>query len=116
MHHAYVAEEGMATWHQRLGHLNIDMITKLPNYVDGMKITNEIIDKDCIICSETKMTKRPFGTIVRKATRPMQIIHTDVARPMKTASAYEAHVFGINFVDEHSRKVAVYTMKKKSEA
>lgn len=38
------------TWHEILGHCNVDDVLKLPNVVEGMKVT----EIDCSVCTEGK--------------------------------------------------------------
>ena len=94
------------------------MIKKLISHVEGMQIKGESSHDSgkCEICIATKMSKKPFGTATRRATRPLELVHSDIAGPMRTATAIDGHVYAINFIDDFSREVKVYTMKHKSEA
>jgi hypothetical protein len=49
-----------------------------------------------------------------KSTRRLELIHSDVAGPMKTESFGGAKYF-VTFIDDYSRCVTVYPMKYKSE-
>lgn len=96
-------------WHRRLGHasagkLNILLQTKMnPN------------DLKCVTCCEGKQSRKPFLSSERKTKNLLELIHTDVCGPLTPQSIGGAKYF-ITFVDDYSRKVFVYVMKKKSEA
>ncbi|XP_063537370.1 uncharacterized protein LOC134746772 [Cydia strobilella] len=79
------------------------------------------LDKDgetleqCVPCLEGKMAKTPFpkggGT---RATRPLELVHSDVVGPMPVSSLGGAN-FAVTFTDDFSRKSYCYLMKHKSE-
>lgn len=64
----------------------------------------------------TKMYKTPFRPSTRRATKPLELVHTDVAGPMRVPSAVHGHFYVINFVDDYSQHTKIYMMKNKSEA
>ena len=45
---------------------------------------------------------------------PLEVVHTDVWGPTKTASIHGCRYY-VSFIDDHTRKVWVYFMKQKSE-
>jgi len=44
------------------------------------------------------------------------LIHSDVWGPTRTPSEENDHRYAINFIDDYSRHIRVYTMKTKDEA
>jgi transposase InsO family protein len=69
----------------------------------------------CEACAEGKAHRapvKPVGEI--KSTRMLELVHSDVARPMKTESFGDAK-YVVTFVDDYSRCVTVYQMNYKSE-
>ena len=68
-------------WHLRLGHINLDRIDRL---VKGESLSQLEIGTlpVCESCLERKITKRPFTRKGLKATQPLELIHSDVCRPM----------------------------------
>ncbi|KAL0416799.1 UNVERIFIED_CONTAM: hypothetical protein Slati_3511800 [Sesamum latifolium] len=100
--------------HARLGHITKDSIRKL---VDAKSL--EIDDLDhlptCESCLKGKMTKKPFVGQSTIANSLMDLVHTDVCRPLKTPARGGFSYF-IIFTDDHSRYGYVYLMKYKSEA
>ena len=105
-------------WHARMGHLNNGMINKLSSAVSGLKIATDAAKgaHKCEPCLATKMTKKPFSASKTRATKPLQLVHSDVAGPMRTPNKLDGHLYVISFTDDYSRYTKVYTMKTKSEA
>jgi hypothetical protein len=68
----------------------------------------------CEPCLMGKMTKTPFSGIMERATDLLEIIHTDVCRPMSISMRIGYRYF-LTFTDDLSRYRYVYLMKHKSE-
>jgi Integrase core domain len=49
------------------------------------------------------------------ATRPLELIHTDICGPITTDS-FSVKEYFITFIDDYSRKCWVYFLEKKSKA
>ena len=68
-------------WHLRLGHIN-------PNRIHGLVKSGILTSLDfepipvCESCLEGKMTKRPFKAKGYRATKPLELVHTDVCGPI----------------------------------
>ena len=102
------------TWHEILGHCNIDDVLKLPDVVVGMKITGET-KVDCNVCTEGKFTNSRSRKADAKASMPLELVHTDLAGPIEPISQ-DGHKYAISFTDDFSGAVSVYFLKKKSDA
>ena len=50
----------MQLWHQRMSHLGIANLKRLPKMIDGIKFSDNQEIKECTYCIEGKMTCRPF--------------------------------------------------------
>ena len=50
-----------------------------------------------------------------RATKPLQLVHTDVCGPIKPSS-FDKNIYFLIFIDDYSRKTWVYFLKQKSEA
>ncbi|KAL0413319.1 UNVERIFIED_CONTAM: hypothetical protein Sradi_1533600 [Sesamum radiatum] len=61
------------------------------------------------------MTKKPFVGQSTLATSLLDLIHSDVCRPLN-AQARGGFSYFINFIDDHSRYGYVYLMRYKSKA
>ena len=68
----------------------------------------------CELCLLGKMTKTPFSRTMERATDLLEIIHTDVCRPMSIKACSRYHYF-LTFTDDLSRYGDIYLMKHKFE-
>jgi hypothetical protein len=110
-----MSKANLETWHQRLGHANIDAVKRLSHHSNGMKILDNEFSK-CSVCIKAKMAKRPFKPSTRRSTKVLELVHSDIAGPMRTPTIFNGHRYVINFIDDYSHHTVVYTMKQKSEA
>lgn len=116
-----VASTNSATlnvWHERLAHVNHDIVKKMAtgNHVNGMDLEPVKEDQNpyCNGCNLGKMHKLPFSASKRVTTRVGELIHTDVVGPMHIASPNGAKYYVV-FKDDYSRYKVVYFLKLKSE-
>jgi transposase InsO family protein len=69
----------------------------------------------CEGCIEGKQHRKPFPSDGgMRATKPLEIVHSDVCGPMRTTSLGGARYF-VPYIDDFSRKVWVYLLKSKME-
>ena len=100
-------------WHLRLGHIN-------PNRIHGLVksgILNSLAFEPipmCELCLEGKMTKRPFKVKGYRATKLLELVHTDVCRRMRVQDRGGYEYF-FTFTDDYSRYGFIYLMRQKSE-
>ena len=60
------------------------------------------------------MQKVLFHIFKHVSSNTLELTHSDVWGPIKTASM-GGYMFNVTFIDDHTRKVWVYFMKEKSE-
>ena len=101
-------------WHEILGHCNVDDIGKLESVVDGMKISAKSQFK-CETCIMGKQTQDISRTPDRRASKPLELVHTDLAGPIGPTSN-DGFRYAINFVDDFSGTIFVYFLKQKCDA
>ena len=100
-------------WHLRLGHIN-------PNRIHGLVKSGILTSLDfepipvCESCLEGKMTKRPFKAKGYRATKPLELVHTDVCGPINV-QARGGYEYFVTFTDDYSRYGYIYLMRQKSE-
>lgn len=108
----------MELWHRRMGHLNAKGVKALQGMANGMdlgKPPKDVVPFACEGCIEGKLARQPFPTDgAERATKVLELVHSDVCGPMKTVSLGGARYF-LTFIDDYSRKVWVYVLKCKSE-
>jgi hypothetical protein len=84
---AKFCNERTTLWHQRLGHLNMVSLMKLEKMVNGMNLKKVPLHHVCEASIEGKHQRISFPkdeTI--KAFKLLELVHSDVCRPMKTTS------------------------------
>ena len=104
-------------WHRRMGHVNGSHLKSMINkgLIHGVDIAGTGELDFCEPCAEGKShrgTFKPVGEI--RSTERLQLVHSDVAGPMKTESLGGARYF-VTFIDDFSRCVTVYPIKHKSD-
>jgi hypothetical protein len=114
-HIANSLEETAMLWHERLGHFNMASLKELDAMMDGMNFTEVPLHHICEGCVKGKhqITSFPKDETTR-ALELLEIVHTNVCRPMKTTSHGGARYF-LTFINDFSRKIHVYLLKAKRE-
>ncbi|GAU32405.1 hypothetical protein TSUD_220940 [Trifolium subterraneum] len=113
---ATAVERDEWTWHYRFGHLNFrdlnmmsnkSMVSRLPR----IQVPNEV----CEDCVQSKQHRDNFNKDVKSRTNNvLEVIYSDVCGPMQVDSTGGNKYF-VSFVDDHSRKLWTYLIKRKSE-
>jgi len=102
-------------WHCRLGHISYDNVKRLAEDHPEITIDGSRTNPTCVSCVATKQTRTPnHFPSTRITTAPLELIHTDLAGPMKIPSIGGARYF-LLFIDDHTRYTMVYTLHQKSE-
>jgi hypothetical protein len=79
-------EDEIWLWHRRMGHIHFDNLAKVNKREEVreipqiMKPTNTL----CKHCQQGKQTKTRFKSKEYSATRPLEIVHTDLVGPTTT--------------------------------
>ena len=109
----FVAQKAdtLQTWHERLGHQNKVHVEK---YLEKHGVDYIKDDKLCEGCVLGKHHRQSFGTRVSSASKPGDLVHSDVCGPMQEES-FSQFIYFVTFKDEYSKYRRVYFMKKKSE-
>lgn len=111
-------EDKLALWHRRLGHLNVKSVKALRGMVSGMDLAQSHVAPSsftCEGCIEGKQQRSPFPVDgATRASKVLEIVHSDVCGPMKTTSMGGCKYF-VTFIDDFSRKIWLYPIKAKSE-
>jgi hypothetical protein len=108
----------MDIWHKRLGHLSESGMRILGDGKNCMNLSfqkEDTINGSCVPCLTGKMVKAPFPAVsMKRTTRPLELIHSDVAGPMQVETWGGARYL-LTFTDDYTRKTWGYLMKHKSE-
>ena len=100
-------------WHQRLGHMSERGLKILADRKLLPNLRSGKLDF-CKHCLFGKQSKQKFKTDKHTSKGILDYIHSDIWGPAPTAS-YGGSSYFVSFIDEFSRKVWVYMMKKKSD-
>ena len=100
-------------WHMRLGHAGEKALNSLVDQglLKGVKTCKLDFCEHCVLGKQTRVK---FATAVHDTKGILDYVHSDVWGPTRTASLGGKHYF-VTFVDDFSRRVWVYTMKKKDD-
>lgn len=108
-------EQSLVTWHRRFGHVSYHTMLKLQASVIGLAIQGDKKDiQKCEICPLGKQHRVPFKTSNTRATKNLQLIHSDLCGPMEKKSIGGGR-YMLTFTDDFSRKLFVYFLAEKSK-
>ncbi|KAK2435811.1 putative mitochondrial protein [Trifolium repens] len=105
-------------WHQRLGHANWRLISKLSKLklVKGLPNLKYHSDALCGPCQIGKISKTSFKTKnIVSTSRPLELLHIDLFGPVSTASI-NGKKYGLVIVDDYSRWTWVKFLRVKDDA
>ena len=104
------------TWHRKMGHLGKNNLIKLQNLCSGIKfnIGLDEIKLVCTVCAESNALKLPHKSIRERASRPLELIHTDVGSV--SPDTYDNKGYFLVILDDFTHFCAVYLMTHKSES
>ncbi|KAA3462655.1 gag/pol protein [Gossypium australe] len=100
-------------WHFRLDYINQEIITRLVKD-DTLSSLKEVYILQCESCLKDKMTKQSFNEKGTRAVKPLELVLTDVYRPMNV-SVRGGYEYYVTFMDDYFRYEYVYLMHCKSE-
>jgi transposase InsO family protein len=103
-------------WHRRLAHHHLAGVRTLldHNLVTGMKLDSKSApDPVCEPCLAGKMHSNPFPSSQWRASRPLELVHSDVHQvPYPSFSGFR---YWVTFIDDYSRHRFVLPIKAKSD-
>jgi transposase InsO family protein len=111
------AQNELELLHRRLGHISMDRLKLMVSHAADMR--NAKLHGDlatCIACVKGKMHREGIGKgPIERASRPMELIHTDVCGPFSVES-FGRKLYFVSYIDDFSRYAEVYFMRHKNEA
>jgi transposase InsO family protein len=88
---------------------------KLDKMINGMNLKEVPLHHVCEACIKGKHQRTSFlNDEATRASKLLELVHSDVCGPMKTTSRGGARYF-VTFIDDFSRKINVYLLKAKGE-
>ena len=108
--------EDVDLWHYRLGHINFKSLFNMYSrkIVTGMHMSNGRSKFPCPECCYGKSSRKPFPRFGSRAVAPLDIVHSDIVGPMRTATSRKFNYY-VSFIDDFSRMVFIYLLKHKGE-
>ena len=88
-------------WHRRLAHLNYQAPPTLKNMVTGLPMLRIDNDGVCRGCALGKNTKGSFPKSESKSKGILDLVHSDLCRPM-TVTSLDGYNYYVTFIDDHS--------------
>lgn len=102
--------------HKKLAHLsgpNMKKLIDLSTGLDVRKCDFEDFEK-CETCLESKQTRIPFKSIRKRASRTLEIIHSDLCGPIDPPT-WDNKKYILTFIDDYTHKVIIYLLENKNE-
>lgn len=110
-------QETACEWHRKLGHLGAKNMKRLMKLTDGISYAADEIEevtRQCEICPKAKQVRTPFGKEREKATRPLELIHTDVCGPIDPCT-WDNRNYILTFLDDYTHFAVIYLLERKYE-
>ena len=101
-------------WHRRISHIHYKALPIVSKVVTGLPeiwIEHEGV---CKGCAQGNNTKNPCRKSNKKAKGILDIIHSNICKPMQTTSL-SGYAYYASFIDDYSHKTWIYFLKKKDE-
>ncbi|KAG5134117.1 hypothetical protein JHK82_025305 [Glycine max] len=103
-------------WHFRYGHLNFTDLNRLQSKgivkgIPHIKVPNDV----CGECIKSKMSRNSFNqNVSTRSKRKLQVVFSDVCGSIQHMTPGGNKYF-VTFIDEFSRKLWIYLIKRKSD-
>jgi transposase InsO family protein len=110
--------------HQRMGHINFTSLQQIHSRHLATDIPWTTAEPEhqaqASVCDSCQMGKSHRAAMPQAATQRMtqalELVHSDICGPMRTASLHGRAVYFITFIDDYTRFTVVYAIRHKSEA
>ena len=105
------------TWHKRFGHTSYSRLQYMldNNLVQGFTVDTKTPKPECVACTESKQTIKPFSKKSEHKTEPGELTHIDLWGKYSITSI-NGNSYYILFVDDTERFSTTEFLKQKSEA
>ena len=113
---ANVSNSDYTLWHHRFGHPGREALLSLPKHVIGLEHARLQATSGgiCHICMMAKSHRLPFGAATRRATEPLERVHSDICGPITSSTGESRYV--LTFIDDATRYAKIYVIRHKSDA
>ncbi|NDA63213.1 MAG: hypothetical protein EBX50_14410 [Chitinophagia bacterium] len=103
-------------WHERFGHLGMQGLQQLASkgMVTGIPKSLANLEEVCSGCMLGKQHRDAFPNEGKKASVPLELVHTDLCGPMSTLSLGKARYF-MTFTDDATRFTHISFLQSKDQ-
>ena len=103
-------------WHRRYGHLGVKSLQKLArgNLIEEFDYNTSNDISFCEPCLKGKHRRSQFPTCSENKSKPLELVHSDACGKLSSKSLGGAEYF-VTFIDDKTRYVWVYVIKRKSD-
>jgi hypothetical protein len=91
--------ESIGLWHKKMGHLGQEDVRKLEGMAEGIKLLKDTKMGACGPCLEGKQTRHPSHLPRKRATEPLELIHSDTGGQITPMSLGGSSAYVI-FIDD----------------
>ncbi|GBO16344.1 Retrovirus-related Pol polyprotein from transposon TNT 1-94 [Araneus ventricosus] len=106
----------LETFHRRFGHINVNVLNYMSNHniVKGIeRIQGKL--SNCDVCKTSKLTRTSMKTNYAITTKTLRArVYMDIWGPAPVKSL-GGNLYFLSIIDDFSRKINVYIIKRKSE-
>lgn len=106
--------ETLESWHRRLGHMGVTAVKEVLEKNNIEVSETDFKGEHCDECQISKATRLSFGDVPVRASRPLEIVHSDLAGPLQPAK--DGSRYYITLVDDFTRLVLVTYLQTKGDA
>lgn len=114
--HVQILKDDRDLWHRRFCHIGLDAIVKSREreaIVGLPKLKAKNFEcRVCKIAKSRSVSFKPIGKI--RSRKVLELVHTDVAGPLPVPTIL-GHRYFVTFIDDYTRFVTVFPMKRKNE-
>jgi Integrase core domain/GAG-pre-integrase domain len=96
-------------WHSRLDHTGTDKLRSMLRTGQLPSVQNTVHCNECVL---GKQHRHPFHGSIATATRPGDVIHSDVVGTLPPSHSGSCYL--VKFVDEFTRYVTIFALIRKS--
>lgn len=109
---AFITEpnEQAKLWHRRLGHVSPRGLRELVG--DPEVSSSGVLCRDCDVCCQAKQTRNSYDEVRKRATRPLELVHTDLIGPLEPSVHGEKYV---TFLDDYKHYAVSFVLYEKSD-
>lgn len=101
------------TCHNRLGHLHFRTLQNILQKFE-LPLTHKISHYVCDACNFSKSHKLPFNISLKRSSKPLELVHSDVWGSAPTSSHF-GNLYYVIFVDNFSKYTWLFPLKNKSD-